>query len=42
MTYRNLEMAPSVGMVRVLLRLAILKIDCEVYSRSRKLGVKMW
>ena len=35
-------MAPSVGMVRVLLRLAMLKIDFKMYSRSRKLGVKMW
>lgn len=35
-------MAPSVGMVRVLLRLAMLKIDFEVYWRSRKLDVKMW
>ena len=35
-------MAPSVGMVRVLLRLAILKIDFGVYLRGRRLGVKMW
>ena len=35
-------MAPSVGMVRFLLRLAILEVDLGKCSRKRKLGVKRW
>lgn len=36
-------MAPSVGMVRFLLRLAILESDLEECSRRRRrMGVKIW
>lgn len=42
MTYRNLEMAPSVGMVRFLLRLAILGHGSGKCSERKKLDVKMW
>lgn len=35
-------MAPSVGMVRFLLRLAILESDFGESSRRRKLGVRTW